>query len=85
LVGFAGSRTIDPNNRRFEIASKYYAVPTGVFLEAVGVTNGWTTYQVTNSCATIQAPNNVLLWCQIVGNGRGGGGDSGAPVFGYDY
>jgi hypothetical protein len=85
LVGFSGTIVIDANNPRFEIASKYYSVPSGVFVEAVGVTHGWRTLQTTNSCTTAVGENNFLLWCQIQATGNAGGGDSGAPVFGYDY
>jgi hypothetical protein len=83
--GVSGSKTIDPNNRHFEIASKYYSVPTGVYIESVGITNGWTTHLVTNSCNTVIVPGSKLLWCQVVTNGKAGPGDSGKPMFGYDY
>jgi hypothetical protein len=91
-----GSATINSSNKHFEIASKYYSIPQGVYLDRLGTggtpMTGWTYHNVSSACATIIAPKGVgsgykKMWCQhkMGGGNTAVGGDSGGPLWTYDY
>lgn len=92
-VGIVGSRKIDPSNRHHEITEKYYSIPTGIYLDRLGVTSGWTYHNVSTACYTQylepEADGNpyyhAKLWCQYKTGGGTSGGDSGGPYWAYVY
>lgn len=82
-----GSRTINGSNKHFEIASKYYQIPPGVYLDRMGQRSGWTYHNVSSACATVYGTNKKM-WCQHKTGGSNENtqqGDSGAPLWSYDY
>jgi hypothetical protein len=85
-----GSRTINASNKHFEIASKYYSIPTGVYLDRLGQMGGWMWHNVSHACTTVYGEgtngHGAKMWCQ---HKTGGGitalnGDSGGPLWAYD-
>jgi hypothetical protein len=83
-VGIVGSLVIDSANRHFEIIGPYYTIPTGIYLDRMGRTSGWT-YHNTSSACTTEYVNSATpprkLWCQYRTGGGAQDGDSGSPFF----
>jgi hypothetical protein len=88
----AGSLNIDQNNSYFNIISvaddnsHYFE---GLWLSKVGRTTGWTTGEITETCAHINHHDSNVgdfrYLCQEITNYFSDGGDSGSPVHASPY
>lgn len=86
-----GSKTINPANKHFEIASKKYSITQGLYVDRLGINSGWTYHNVSHTC-TVQygdgsGGKKAKLWCQYrtAGGSTASSGDSGGPIWTYDY
>ena len=57
---------------------------TGLTVDKVGKTTGWTYGAIIHTCSDIHQTTGVDVLCQAEANAYGGTGDSGGPVFWYD-
>ena len=70
------------NPRWFIYLNNTNSYSTGVGVQKVGRTTGWTSGQVTNTCYDWNDPDtNRTVLCAVRTNGYADGGDSGSPVF----
>jgi hypothetical protein len=75
----AGSTTINSSLPEFQIVGGW-PPSVGTYLDKVGRTTGWTTGQVSATCADYYAGGSYSL-CQDQVEAFADGGDSGSPVF----
>lgn len=75
----AGSTTINSSAPEFQITGSW-PPSVGTYLDKVGRTTGWTTGQVSSTCADFYSSGTYLL-CQDQVEAFADGGDSGSPVF----
>lgn len=78
-----GSLNIDPANPRFSITSKRFTAPiTGLRMEKVGRSTGWTSGNLSRTCVNVNVSNSsITLLCQNYVDAGSADGDSGSPVF----
>ncbi len=77
-----GSITIDDPFPRFTIVGTVANPTTGITLNKMGRTTGWSRGTVAFTCATINVSGSTITQiCQSGVNAAVGGGDSGSPVF----
>jgi hypothetical protein len=83
LQGLSAAKTIDLQSPTISFEGTVERVPVGWVLERIGVTNGWQTGAVFESCVDrwINTPRRIMLVCQTGGHLNSDPGDSGSPVF----
>ncbi len=79
----SGAKTINTASPRIDVVNTFDWPYIGETLDKVGVTSGWTTGQVFESCTDMNAGNGKWLWCQYKVAAGAWYGDSGSPVFYY--
>ena len=87
--GTAGSHLVDGSNPWLTITSgNVSGVVSGMGVDKIGVTSGWTYGTVTGTCEDINIagswPNYDRVRCAGEASYYADGGDSGGPVFSYD-
>jgi hypothetical protein len=84
-LGAPGSRVINSANPHFEILDKYYSLPSGIYVDRLGVVSGWTVHNIAHACTTeyYSKTYKAKLWCQYrTGVGQVPiEGDSGGPLW----
>jgi hypothetical protein len=80
-TGTSGALTINSSIPRIPIISTFAYPYVGETLDKVGIRTGWTSGQVFESCADINAGGGIWLWCQDKVAAGAWHGDSGSPVF----
>ncbi|HRC85733.1 MAG TPA: hypothetical protein PK413_09005 [Thermoanaerobaculia bacterium] len=77
-----GSLTISTTGPRFVITGTVANPTTGITLNKVGRTTGWSRGTVAFTCANVNVSGSTITQlCQSGVNAAVGGGDSGSPVF----
>lgn len=82
-TGVQGSITVDAGNPRINVTGSFSYPYTGETLDKIGITTGWTSGQVFETCTDIDAGGGIWLWCQDKVAAGAWHGDSGSPVFYY--
>lgn len=81
-----GSETIDQGSPFFSITStETSGHPVGTQLNKIGRTTGWTYGPVSNSCIDVLGSDGAYRKCSTRVSASVQGGDSGAPVFYFNY
>ena len=84
--GRDGSITIYPQKPRFKVIGEDSGIPTvGEYIQKMGRTTGWTYGQLDQACFTGYTGGRAYLCQHRVENTTAKGGDSGSPVFTYDW
>jgi hypothetical protein len=83
--GNSGSLTIDQNNPHFIITAKAQYPVTGEYMDKVGRTTGWTYGEVSRTCVERRLGNGKVLRCQDYAKYGSQRGDSGSPVFKWNF
>lgn len=83
--GNSGSLMIDPNNPHFVITAKAQYPVAGEYMDKVGRTTGWTYGEVSRTCVERRLGNGKVLRCQDYAKYGSQKGDSGSPVFKWNF
>ncbi|MBV6506365.1 MAG: hypothetical protein ILNGONEN_01940 [Syntrophorhabdaceae bacterium] len=81
----AGSTQIDQNDAYWYVTSEDVGLAAGADIHKVGRTTGWTDGAVLGTCLDVWLDNWHLHKCGYAANYSRGGGDSGGPVFQWDW
>lgn len=82
-TGVSGSITIDASAPRINVTGSFDYPYVGETLDKIGITTGWTSGQVFETCTDINGGGGIWLWCQDKVSAGAWYGDSGSPVFYY--
>lgn len=84
-MSWTGSTEIDPANPRFRIVGEFTESVEGTIVDKVGWRTGWTWGSITKSCSDRNFKGYKRLICQDLASYKSDGGDSGAPVFRWNF